>query len=354
MEAEGQEKTEKPTAKRQREARKKGNVAKSQEVDNALFLIAALVLFLTSGSYIMDRIKVLVTDSLININYEVTAQNIPPLVVEYLMKMFVIFFPFALTMLVITFLSSYLQIGWLFSTSSLKLNWSSLFNIGKGFSQLFSLTKLKDLWKSLIKLIGLSIIAYLTVKKEIFSFLGLASLSPQLIYTYITKIVLKLLGNILIIYSVIAAADFALTKFLHTKKLKMSKSEVKDERRQMEGDPQVKRQIMNLMFQQSRKKMMEDVPKADVVITNPVHIAVALSYDSKGESAPIVVAKGKRLIAEEIKRIAREHNIPIFEDKPLARLLYKTTELGQEISVELYGAVAEILAEIYKLKNRKM
>lgn len=132
----------------------------------------------------------------------------------------------------------------------------------------------------------------------------------------------------------------------------MTKSEVKDEFKQMEGDPQVKRKILSIMMQESMKRMMAEVPNADVVITNPIHLAVAIKYDKEISDAPLVVAKGKRLVAEKIKEIARENDIPIVEDKPLARLLYKECEVGKPIDVQFYAAVAEILANIYKMKNK--
>lgn len=132
----------------------------------------------------------------------------------------------------------------------------------------------------------------------------------------------------------------------------MTKSEVKDEFKQMEGDPQVKRKILKTMMEESMKRMMKEIPEADVVITNPIHLAVAIKYDLKISEAPIVVAKGKRLIAEKIKQLARDNDIPIIEDKPLARLLYKNSNIGKPIDVQFYAAVAEILAQVYKVKNK--
>jgi flagellar biosynthetic protein FlhB len=182
--------------------------------------------------------------------------------------------------------------------------------------------------------------------------LGLIHLDPINIYLFLVKLVIRVVISLLIFYAFFSIADFIWTKFQYTKRLKMTKSEVKDEYKQMEGDPQVKRKIMKIMMEESMKRMMKEMPTADVVITNPTHIAIAIKYDKTISEAPIVIAKGKRLIAERIKQLAKDHDIPIVEDKPLARLLYKSCKVGVAIDVQFYAAVAEILANVYKIKNK--
>ncbi len=354
MADEAQEKTEKPTPRRKSKARKDGNVAQSQEVHTAFFLFLMLLYFSLMGGWMMSQFQ-LHTDLMLRaIGTPITFLSIREIYVQAIKYLFVVFAPISLVLLVSAFVSSFVQFGWLFSTNSLKLKWNSVFNFKNQFKNMFSMEALQRLVKSVLKLVILLFIAYMTVRPKLQAFMALPDMEVAQIFAFAGKLVLKLLLNILIAYIFIAIADFAVTHYLHTKKLKMSKSEVKDERRQMEGDPQVKNKIRQLMFQTTLKRMMEKVPEADVVITNPIHLAVAIRYNIHQDDAPVVVAKGKRLIAERIKELARQNNIPIVEDKPLARLLFKTTQIGQQISVELYGAVAEILAYVYNMKKKRV
>ena len=348
-----QEKTEEPTSRRKRKEREQGNVAQSQEVNSAIFLVGVLLFFKIGGGFMMSRIKLAVSETMSRMGDQVSVLYIQNLFEFYLIRFFVILAPFFVLLLILTFLSTYIQFGWLFTTKTLKLNWGAL-NFAKGFSKMLNAEAWKRLGKSVIKIIALLIIAYVTVRKEMYQFMGLVDLDVQQIYTFISTLVLKLLLNILFVFVAIAVGDLMLTRYMHNKKMKMSKSDIKEEHRQMEGDPQVRSRIRSLMMAESRKRMLDEVPDADVVITNPIHLACALKYDPEGERAPILVAKGKRIVAEKIKEIARKHDIPIVEDKPLARLLYKTTEVGQEISYELFSAVAEILAQVYSLKNKTL
>jgi flagellar biosynthetic protein FlhB len=249
-------------------------------------------------------------------------------------------------------ISMLVQVGWY-------VNWNALkpkFNFFKleGLTQIFSVEGGKKLAIDLVKLFILGLITWIVVKKFIFDLLGLVNLDLVGIYLFLVKLIVRILIALLMFYVLFAVLDFIWTKFQFIQRLKMTKSEVKDEFKQMEGDPQVKRKIMSLMMEESMKRMMKEVPKADVVITNPVHLAIAIKYDQAVSEAPIAVAKGKRLIAEKIKQIARENDIPIIEDKPLARLLYKHCKVGKPIDVQFYAAVAEILAKVYRMKNREI
>ena len=346
-EEEQQEKTEEPTSRRKRKARNEGKVAKSEEVTNAFFLLTALVVFKTIGGFLMSKMKIYSTESLLNLDFVLKPSNMPQL-------FFTIFSPVAAILIVVTFIASIIQVGWMWTTKNIKLQLNKAIQFSNPFSKVFKPEGIKNLAKSLLKVIILGFISYLVLKNDIPFLMNLIDMNVQQIFSYVADLVLKLLFYILIFYIAFAAADFIITKLLHHKKMKMSKSEVKDERKQMEGDPEIRSKLRTLMMEESRKRMMEEVPDADVVITNPIHLAVALKYDSDKFDAPFVVAKGKRLIAEKIKEIAREHNIPIIEDKPLARMLYKTSEVGQEIVPDLYSAVAEIIAQVYKMKNKKM
>lgn len=354
MADQGQEKTEEPTGRRKTKARQEGQVPHSSEVDNALFLLMSVFVLRIGGTFMMNRLKLITSFGLENLNYDVTMLNVQALYIEYFKLFFITFLPFGIMSLFVAFLSAYIQFGWFFEPSLLKLHWNKLFNFGSGWKQLFSMSAIKNLWKSVVKIIMLLIISYLTFRNEILAFMSLVDRPITDAIGMCATLIIRLLMNILYVYIILAIGDYLLTKMDLNKNLKMTKSEVKDEHRQMEGDPQIKSRLRSLMFEESRKRMMANVPQADVVITNPVHIAVALKYDSEASAAPVVVAKGKRLIAEKIKEIARENDIPIVEDPPLARLIYQSTDLGQEIGMDLYGAVAEILAYVYNMKNRQM
>ncbi len=348
--ADDTEKTEKPTGKRLGEARRKGNVAHSSEVDTAFFLLVLLVFLRIGGPLVIHVFKDMYAYAFQNLNMNLGIQNIQTLTIKYFIYFWLIVGPLGLILMIIGIISSVIQVGWIFTTEQLKWKWDFI-KLG-GFKQIFSVEGFKKLAKGLIKLTILSLIIWMIIRKEINSFMGLIFLDINQIFIYLLKLIVKVITYLLMFYVFFAVADFAWSKFLYIKRLKMTKSEVKDEFRQMEGDPMVKRKILNLMMEESLKRMMKDIPQADVVITNPTHIAIAIKYDPEVSEAPIVLAKGKRLIAEKIKEIARENNIPIVEDKPLARLLYKFSEIGKPIDVQFYAAVAEILANVYKARGK--
>ncbi|PID28771.1 MAG: flagellar biosynthesis protein FlhB [Candidatus Cloacimonadota bacterium] len=349
-----QEKTEEPTAKRKRKARESGDVARSEEVNNAIFLVMALFLFGFWGSRLLNEITSMLKFGLSHPDVDLTIGNLMNLYKEYALRFLYIVLPFALIMLFVGIVGTVIQVGWLWTPKTLEWKWNKIYDWSEGFKRIFSASSLKNLGKSILIIAVLSWITVMTLKKEIFVLLNMADMTAADIFYQAGRIITKLLTGIFFLYSVIASLDYVLTKFIHDKKMKMSKSEKKDEFRQMEGDPQIRNKIRSLMMEESRKRMMEDVPESDVVITNPVHLAVAVKYDAGVADAPKVLAKGKRLIAEQIKKIARENNIPVVEDKPLARMLYKTTEVGEEINIELYEAVAEILAVVYKEKKKNI
>jgi flagellar biosynthetic protein FlhB len=344
------EKSEEPTAKRLKEARDKGDVARSSEVDTAFFLLLLLFVIQVGGPYIVDVFKQSYYYALSDLNTELTVLNTQDLYIKYFYFFWIIMLPLGLIFILGGFLSKLLQTGWLITWESLKPKWD-IFKLN-GLKEVFSMEGFKKLVKGLVKLAILFIITWMVVRKFIFDMLGLINLEVTDIYMFLIKLVVRVIITLLIFYVVFATIDFFWSKFNHNKKLKMTKSEVKDEFKQMEGDPQVKRKLLTLMMEESMKRMMKEIPTADVVITNPTHIAIALKYDKAVSEAPLVVAKGKRLIAEKIKELAREHDVPIVEDKPLARLLYKNSKVGKAIDVQFYAAVAEILANVYKMKNK--
>jgi flagellar biosynthetic protein FlhB len=247
--------------------------------------------------------------------------------------------------------ASVLVHGVTFSTKPLNPDLGKL-NPGKGIKKIFSLDSVSELVKSIIKIVILSLVAVLAVRGKwaeiaAFSDLGVAGFALQS-----GRIMLLVISRTLWVFAVLAVGDYVYQKWRFEKGLRMSRQEIKEETKSTEGDPLVKSRIKSVQREMARRRMMEDVPTADVVITNPTRLAVALKYDREKAAAPYVVAKGRDLIAARIREIARENGVPIVEDKPLARSLYKSVEIGQESPVDLYKAVAGVLAYVYRLKNR--
>jgi len=239
----------------------------------------------------------------------------------------------------------------LFSFEAIEPKFDKL-DITKGLKQLISAKKIFDLFRDSVKIILIGLVAYLTLKAELPNFLPLMDKSLGQILSYGSTLAFKLGIRCAMVLLLLAVLDFAYQKYTYKKGLRMSKQEVKDEHKQYEGDPLIKSRIRRIQREQAKKRMMQDAQTANLVVTNPIHIAVALKYDTGGMNAPMVVAKGQRLIAEKIKEIAEKFSIPIVEDKPLAQALFKYAEIGMEIPENLYKAVAEILAYVYKLKDK--
>jgi len=345
------DKTEQPTAKRLSEARKKGNVPRSAEVDIIFFLLMFLLIVQVGGPYIIHVVKQTYLFAFDNMNMGITSLNVRTLYLRYFYYFWIILLPIGFIFILGGLVSMVIQTGWLITWENLKWKWD-IFK-PDGLKKIFSVEGGKKLLIDLIKLFILSLITWIVVKKFIFDMLGLVNLDIVAIYLFLINLLTRVVIALLVIYILFGLIDFFWTKFQFMERMKMSKSEVKDEFKQMEGDPHVKRKIMSLMLEESMKRMMQEVPKADVIITNPIHLAIAIKYDPTIGDAPVAVAKGKRLIAEKIKEIARKNDIPIVEDKPLARLLFKSCKIGNPIDVQFYAAVAEILANVYRMKNKK-
>ncbi len=350
-----QEKTEQPTPKRLDEARKKGNVAKSMEVNSALSLITGLLLlYIFSGMFFQQFSMTF--KSILSGGY--MTELSPKHVFYYFVKGLGVYGKllgiFLGSIMLVGLTSSVMQVGFLITLEPLKPNLSKL-NPIKGFKKIvISKRSLEELIKNILKLIVILLVAYNAIMGYKDEFVPLMDKSPDQVLSFMLMAGLKVSLKIALIFIIIAAADYAFQKYEHIRNLKMTKQEVKDELKQTEGDPKVKSRIRSMQLQMTRNRMIKLVPEADVVITNPTHYAVALKYQPEKDNAPKLIAKGMNLIAEKIKQIATEHDIPIVEDPPLARALYKTVELDQEIPEKFFQAVAEILAYVYKLKNKTL
>ena len=259
--------------------------------------------------------------------------------------------PFFIISFVVAFLSQAVQFKWMVTSKPLQPKLNKL-NPISGFKRMFSKQALFELVLSIVKIVIIFFICYSVIKDNLMVLLTVYDLEIQDSLGILFDLVIDLGMKVSLVYFVLAVADLFFQKWKHKQDLKMTKQEVKDEYKNQEGDPKIKSQQRQRMQQASRRRMMQSIPEADVVITNPTHFAVALKYDNTVNQAPIVVAKGADYLAFKIKDIARENDVVIYEDKPLARMLYSNVDIGREIPAELYQAVAEVLAYVYGEKNK--
>ena len=354
---EGGEKTEPATAKKLNDAREEGKVAKSKELTSAFDLVVLFLVLKFFVSFLGERLTAIFTfvyggiAEFVKLNQaDVTSQSISSFIMKMILNWMVIVLPFFLFGVVVTLLISIYQVGWKVTTKPLQPKLSK-FNPINGFKRIFSKDSLMELVKSIIKIGLIFAVAYSQVNKHQNELFILYELELNRAIALIGSLILDTGLKIGLIYMIVGIADFMYQKHKFNEDMKMTKQEVKDEYKNSEGDPAVKGQQKQRMREASQRRMMQAVPKADVVITNPTHLAVALQYEGIQKSAPIVVAKGEDYLAQKIKEVAREHHIEIVENKPLARMLFYNVELGAEIPPELYQSVAEVLAMVYKMKN---
>jgi len=260
--------------------------------------------------------------------------------------------PLFLVAMIVGFFSTFLQIGWLFTTQPLMPDLSKLDPI-KGMARFVSKRSLVEVIKSLLKVGLIGWVAYKTVKGEFDQALLLLQMPVEHTVLYLAKTAALVMAKVAAIMIVLAILDYAFVRWEMEEKMKMTKQEQKEEMKETEGDPHIKSKIRSIQQQMARRRMMAAVPEADVVITNPTHIAVAIQYQAGKMDAPLVLAKGQELVAKKIREIAREHDIPLVENPPVARLLHSKVEVGQSIPEEMFKAVAEILAYVYSLKGRR-
>ncbi|KMY68965.1 hypothetical protein AAU61_05250 [Desulfocarbo indianensis] len=347
-----QEKTEKPTPRRRSKAREQGQVAKSMEISSVAVLMAGIGSLWLFGGFFYERITGLMRHMFQNsgsadLNFLGVVDLSATIWNHFLITVLPVWAAVTLAAIVINLA----QVGFLFAPKRIKPDLKKI-NPIKGFKKFFSLRLLVDLGKNLGKLAVVGGVAYLTVRQEWENLPNLGDLPVSAIVIYILEVCFTIFWRSVLAMVILAVLDWSYQKYDFEKNLKMSKQEIKDEFKQTEGDPQVKSRIRSIQREQVKKRMMSQVPEADVVITNPTHLAVALSYKVGQMDAPTVVAKGANKVAEKIKELAREHNIPIIEDKPLAQALFKAVEVGQSIPGDLYEAVASILAHVYRMKNK--
>lgn len=353
-EFDGQEKTEDPTSKKLIDARNKGQVAKSVEINSlAVFGFGLLLIFLTKN-YTGKLLGQFTKEIFSSLN---TLEMSKAVIQTYAIKWALFFFSFMIPIIggivVIALVSNIAQIGFKFAPKAFKLDLSR-FNPFSGIKRIFfSSRSYVELLKSVLKLVVISLFTYFIIKKLIDDTTYLIDLSIEDTVQFMFDSAFTLVWKIILFFAVIASIDFIFQKYKFKKQMMMTKTEVKEEYKQLEGDPQIKSRIRKQMLLSARSRMMKDIPTADVVITNPTHVAVALKYDMKKDAAPKVVAKGLDDLAQRIKKIATENNVPLHEDVELARALYKACDVGDFIPAKMFKAVAQILAYLFQLKKIK-
>ncbi len=349
----GGEKTEDASGRKLGKAREEGNVAKSTEIPSVFVLLGGVIALWASAAYIYGNIVQIFH---YNFNFEkipdFTRSEVVELLAVHGQKMFMICLPLFAGVYVVALLSNIAQVGFAISWKAIEPKFSKL-NPISGFKQKFSSRSVVEMVKNLVKIGVISMVAYYAIKGELANITRLYDNSLGQILLFILDISFWIFIKVCLIMMVVALLDYAYQKWKFLEDQKMTKKEVKDETKQTEGDPMVKSRIRQLQHEAARKRMMADVPKADVVVTNPTRLAVALKYDGTTMEAPQVIAKGAGPVANNIRKIARENEIPLVEDKQLARNLYSQVDIGGDVPIEYYQAVAELLAYVYKLKKSR-
>jgi len=347
------DKTERATPRRRQESRKKGKVAMSEDLGSTAVLLGTLLLLWMSGQrnwgMLFDICQSSYTDI---VRPDLTIAAASQILSGAILKTVAILGPTLVGMAIIGLAASAAQVGFQLSGEALIPNMGQFDPIA-GTKKLLSLRSVATLGTNTGKLAALLVIAYITIRGHIPDFVALGHASIPRITATMSRATLDLGIRSAMLLMVIAAIDYAYQKWQYEKDLRMTKQEVKEERKLLDGNPENKRRIRSAQFAMARRRMLKDVETADIVVRNPTHYAVALKYDTAKSSAPMVVAKGADYLALRIIDVARKHNVHTVHDKPLAQALYKTVEVGQEIPAKLYRAVARLLVQLYNLRGRK-
>jgi len=350
----GGEKTEDASSRKLGKAREQGQVSKSMEIPSVFVLLAGVLALRAFAPMIYKNCLAILDHTL---RFEgvplLTDSEVITIFFSYSEIMFLMLVPILAAVFIAAALSNLLQVGFHISWEAIQPKLSKI-NPISGLMEKFSSRSLIELVKSVLKLVVVFAVAWFTVKGELDNIIRLYDNSISFIMLYIMKLSFKIIIRILLVMAMVAILDYAYQKWKFLEDQKMTKQEVKDEFKQTEGDPQVKSRIRQIQAQAARQRMMADVPKADVVVTNPTRLAVAIKYDSATMDAPTLLAKGAGAVAANIRRIAEEAGVPLVENKELARNLYSMVDIGQTVPAELFQAVAELLAYVYKLRGKNL
>ena len=350
-EADQGERTEEATQQRREDFRKRGQVAQTRELSAVFLLFSSLMVVWLMSSFFFRQIAELfqqaIGDTMVA---SVRGGDYLHLAGFATTKLALLVLPVLGVMWVIGFASTLVQVGFMYNEEALEWKWERLDPV-QGFRRMFSMRALIEGFKACLKLTVILGLSYWLLKDQIETLPRLMSFSISEIIGFLGSLTTRLLMGVGLFMLTLSGLDYMYQRWELEKEMRMTKQEVKEEVKSREGDPMIRARIKRVQREFAQKRMMEEIPKADVIVTNPTHIAVALKYDAN-MVAPAVIAKGADLIAEKIRELAREHNIPIVENKPLARTMFKTLKIGQAIPKELYTAVAEVLSYVYRLKKK--
>ena len=348
------EKTEKATPKKRKDERKKGNIFLSQDIVTVVSL--AGIFYLLKGIFpmIYESMRAFLVQMIDGVSGISSLEGVmsKSLVKEIILILIKTVLPLILTTAVVAILVTGVQTRFLFSSHKIKPKFSNL-NPLNGIRKMFAARNLVELIKNILKFIVIGIVVYQVLKSEIGNSSRTLDMSVIQATSWMLSVVMKMIPKVLLAFVAIAFLDFLYQRWEYERQMKMTKEEIKEEFKMTEGNPEIKGKIKSLQQQRARNRMMQAVPQADVIIRNPTHYAVALQYDLNKNPAPVVIAKGQDAVALRIVEVAKEHGVMVVENKPLARGIYATTKLNQEISPDYYGMVAEILVEVYRV-NKKM
>lgn len=348
-----QEKTEEPSAHRIEEFRKRGEVASSKELTSVLVLSASILTLALSLVFIYEVLSEYVQWLYtLDVSTAFTSKSLNTITVKTFTAAGKAVAPVLLVTLCVGIAANVMQVGFLFSPEVLEFKPERI-NPISGMKKLFTMKSVVEAIKAVFKFIFVLSIVYYFIKDDLNTFSGFFHLDFFNSFLHAKGILTKLCFSIILGIGIIAIGDFAYQKFSYRKKIMMTKEEAKKESKEQDGNPEVKQRIRAIQREMSQKRMMNDIPKADVIITNPTHISIALRYDAETMIAPEVIAKGADNVAMKIREIAKEHDIPIVENVPLARTMFKTVKIGSGVPRTLYKAVSEVLAFVYKLKKKK-
>ena len=349
--ADDQEKTEEATQSRRDDFRKRGQVAQTRELSSVFMLLGSAVMLWMMGRFFLQQMSEIITQSLGPFLVEAARHgDYVPAAIFMVKKGLLVATPLLGMLAILSFASSIVQVGILHNEEAFDFNLDKI-NPINGFQKLLSLKALVEGLKSILKIILVTAVVTVLVKEQVMKLPLLVTFTVNQMVAYAGELTIRLLAGVGIFMAVLAA-DYFFQRWDLEKQMRMSKQEIKEEHKSREGDPMIKARIRRIQREMANKRMMTDVPKADVIITNPTHIACAIQYDPKSMAAPRLIAKGAGHVAERIKELARQHNIPVMENKPLARTIFKTLKIGHTIPRELFTAVAQVLSYVYKLKRR--
>ena len=355
---EAAERTEEATPRRRQKEREKGNVAKSRDMDAALVMVSGIALLAVFTKYMGETILNMMRETFAHLHTfkDIDTSNILGLLLPYFQQLGIILLPFFVLLVILTIIIIRMDVGYVFSLQKIKIDPANLsprrmIQNAKRLLNPFAPRSLVELAKSILKIVVVTACGYSAINARKADLMGLIGLEPITALHIIISILINMIINMCLAMLILGFIDKKYQQYEFEKSIKMTKQEIKDEQKDIEGDPKIKAKIKSIQMQMARQRMMSSVPQSDVVVTNPTHYAVAIKYDKNIAPAPIVTAKGVDYLAFQIREIAKENNVPIVENRPVARALYNNVPLDGMIPSDLYVAVSEILAYVYRLKN---